>query len=1002
LLLFWIAPALAAGDGLYHDPPNSKSILLLDEGNRVQDLRGAPLAIPLTQSTPTTLTVEIVGSPWVAVDNDGATLSGNLPNVYLVEADVTNTGDVSATNVIITLDYNSSGEWVLLAGEDPIREVAELGVGETYHAYWFAQYPNNRTLPDPTHQYSVSAVADNADPVSESENKHDPVADQTVEAVLAQSTTNNEFVQADLNVTVGVAFTMTQEFDLGTNADNVALNPVGNDDFDPSAYRLISVEGRFLDGSTVVRTFTDEVYFTSLDALSPDKAEVTYTFLALLPQNSTICPYAAIDYTPTKKYDDRYCSDLYGTTININGAITLDLDKQVNLIDVEQGQILEYTIAYTNAGDLPLQYGWIWDDVPTDTVSIIASSISPASDPDETTTGRVAWGFDTIPVDGTGVLSFSVLVDGNGQDIADGQEIVNQAKFGISTYGLPNDAALTSTVASTVQAPAITMSKTDGQSAANPGDLLTYVIQITNSGSIPATGLVVTDELPLNVSLAGPTIPAYDVLDGQTLIWNNLAPLADNGGSLAITIPVGVDPELAEEGVLTNIGEVSYQNAAGHTFSTQTASDLTFVTVPTTTLSLSKTAEDLNGEPLVVGDTIRYTLQVTNTGAFTAYHVTITDDLPTHVSCQSISNGQPCADPLTWDVGNLGQNDVESLTIDVMIEREGAGQSIVNSASVTSTNVVTPPDPDAVCPDGSEPTGDACEITPGPNTQLLLSKTAEDLNGAPLVVGDTIRYTLQVTNTGAYTAYNVTVTDDLPAEVECQSVSDGLACADPFTWDVGTLGPNYDTATLTIDVMIIGGVGQPIVNSASVTATNVVDPTPDPEVCPDGNEPNSEGDCPETPIPGPELVLSKTAEDLDGAPLVVSDTIRYTLQVTNTGAYTAFNVTVTDDLPAEVECQSVSDGLACADPLTWDVGDLGPDITATLMITVVILPEAAGQSVVNSASVTATNVVDPPPDPLVCPDGSEPNEGVCEEPIEPLPSPGENPNVYLPIIIRAS
>ena len=148
--------------------------------------------------------------------------------------------------------------------------------------------------------------------------------------------------------------------------------------------------------------------------------------------------------------------------------------------------------------------------------------------------------------------------------------------------------------------------------------------------------------------------------------------------------------------------------------------------------------------------------------------------------------------------------------------------------------------------------------------------------------------------------------------------------------------------------------------------------------------------------------MSKTAEDLNGAPLLVGDTIRYTLQVTNTGAYTAFNVTITDDLPAEVECQSVSDGLACVDPLTWDVGDLGPDITATLMITVVILPEAAGQSIVNSASVTATNVVDPTPDSEVCPDGSAPSAGICEEPIEPLPSPDENPNIYLPIIIRSS
>lgn len=98
----------------------------------------------------------------------------------------------------------------------------------------------------------------------------------------------------------------------------------------------------------------------------------------------------------------------------------------------------------------------------------------------------------------------------------------------------------------------------------------------------------------------------------------------------------------------------------------------------------------------------------------------------------------------------------------------------------------------------------------------------------------------------------------------------------------------------------------------------------------------------------------------------------------------------------------MSEGLACVDPLTWNVGDLGPDITAILMITVVILPAGEGQSVVNSASVTATNVLIPSPSPEVCPDGSLLSEGVCEELVGPLPSPAGNPNVYLPIIIRSS
>jgi hypothetical protein len=86
--------------------------------------------------------------------------------------------------------------------------------------------------------------------------------------------------------------------------------------------------------------------------------------------------------------------------------------------------------------------------------------------------------------------------------------------------------------------------------------------------------------------------------------------------------------------------------------------------------------------------------------------------------------------------------------------------------------------------------------------------------------------------------------------------------------------------------------------------------------------------------------------------------------------------------------------------LIWNVGNLGPDISASLMITVVILPAGEGQSIVNSATVNGTNVVDPPDPPEVCPDGSIPSEGVCEEPVGPLPAPDEDPKVYLPIIMR--
>jgi uncharacterized repeat protein (TIGR01451 family) len=280
---------------------------------------------------------------------------------------------------------------------------------------------------------------------------------------------------------------------------------------------------------------------------------------------------------------------------------------------------------------------------------------------------------------------------------------------------------------------------------------------------------------------------------------------------------------------------------------------------------------------------------------------------------------------------------------------------------------------------------------------------AEDLNGPPTAIGDTIMYTLQVINIGTYTAYNVVVTDDLPDLVTCQAVSGDSApddCADPLVWTIPNLAPGATVSlyiTVTIDEEALG---HSITNTASVIGDNVPNP-PDPTtpVCPDGRPPDGEV-CPGTPVPGTSLALSKTAEDVDGPPVLVGDTIRYTLQVTNTGTYTAYNVIVTDDLPDQVTCQEVwgeTDPPGCADPLIWNISSLAPDVTASLYIDVTVNRGSEGQSIINVASVIGGNVPDPPDDtPPVCPDGSPPVNSICEIPPESAPGTG----IFLPIVLK--
>ena len=393
-------------------------------------------------------------------------------------------------------------------------------------------------------------------------------------------------------------------------------------------------------------TIDDRVFFNTINS-EADNADVTYVFTARAPQYTHLCPYNAVRFISTTKYDQFYCDFADGTDIPIDGTAKLVMDKQVSSATIQQGEILTYTISYTNVGTLPLTYSWIWDDIDTSLASIITSTISPFPDPTQTTASRVAWFLDTIPPGNSGVLTFSVLVDGNGQDISDGTLLDNIANYGINREGFPTYIAITDTTTTEILAPMISVSKTDGLANAEPGDPLTYQIQVTNSGSVAAEGFVITEVLPADITLSGTPTPAPDFQNGQTLVWTSLGPLAPNGGSVTITIPTTVNMQTPNGTVLTNQMQAQYTNPGGYIFDPTGTSDTTLVNGPVLTISKSAFPD-----PVLTGTPLLYTLSYANTGPGEATNVVITDVVPLSTTYNSCS-GASCSmsgGVVTWNV----------------------------------------------------------------------------------------------------------------------------------------------------------------------------------------------------------------------------------------------------------------------------------------------------------------------------------------------------------------
>lgn len=649
LLLAILAPAQAGHDSI--PAPTSRQL----ESSHISHFS------PDLQLASTNLAVSIVSLPWAPLGSKPA----EGPVAFVVEAAVTNTGATTANDVIVTLDYQEDplNNWVLLAGESPTRTIDSLAAGSAYHAYWFARYP---TVSGASHQYTVTAQATNANPVATSDNAYgNPSPGRTVQTKTFIGTGNSGAISSTADIVVGAAFTVTIRYNLGTNPRGSSFSPTGDPVyFNAEAYRLEATQVRFYnDVGTLLSTTGDRLYFPALDA-DASSAEVTYRFIAATLGSTQLCPYATISYQTTDKYDQKYCQST--TIVPISATLTLSLTKQANVLAIQQGQLLTFSLRYSNAGSLAMSYGWMWDDAPPGLGTIITSSIQPSNyDPAETTSSRVAWYLGTIQPGASGTHTFALLVDGNGLDLADGSAAINNAFLGINQDSLPQASALTSTVTTIVQAPTIALSKTDGQTTAQAGDTLTYTLRITNSGSITATRLVITDVLPSDVTPAGPTTPVTTSQVGQTLVWN-LGDVAPNGGTVVITVPATVGIRTPDGTVLANATQVMYANEVGHVFAVKTATDTTTVQAPV--LSIAKSGFP---DPVLVGGLLTYTLGYTNGGPVAATNVVITDVVPLSTTYQACSGGTACnmsGGVVSWTIGNVADHASSFVSFSVLVD----------------------------------------------------------------------------------------------------------------------------------------------------------------------------------------------------------------------------------------------------------------------------------------------------------------------------------------------
>ena len=558
------------------------------------------------------------------------------------------------------------------------------------------------------------------------------------------------------------------------------------------------------------------------------------------------------------------------------------------------GETINYTITVTNTGNQTVENIRVVDPKADNFGEQTVESLAPGKSATFTATHVVT---EADILAGTVVNSaIAKGVDSDGKTVVDTGEDTKNIE----------DLNTTLSVTKTASKPADKVSyKLD--------ETVTYTITVTNNGNVTYKNVKVTDAK----TGLDETIDSLGVGESKTFTTthvideNDIAAGSYANGATATADPV-VDPKTDTPVTPSGKDTETIGGEEGEDPIDEGKADL--VVSKKVTNEGKGTGKD---GAFKLGDVIEYEITVTNNGNLTAMNFQVTDenaDNFTPVTIESLAPGK------TTKAFRASHTVTSS---DIL-----AGK-VVNVATTTGGKTIDPKvDP--------KPTpGEVDTDTDKLDTTLeVTKKAAAPVDGKSYKLGESVNYTITVTNKGNVPYTNVVVTDAQTG----------------FSTTVPKLGVN-ETKTFTTQHVVTEA---DIVNgSYTNTATAIADPVKDPEtgedVYPSGT--GSEtigGDKGESPIDAadPKLVITKTSDVADGHLLKEDETVNYSVTVANVGNLTLTNVTVDDQL----------EGATLADGESATIESLAPGASQTLhYIYVVKQADVVAGSVKNHATATADN-----------------------------------------------
>lgn len=579
---------------------------------------------------------------------------------------------------------------------------------------------------------------------------------------------------------------------------------------------------------------------------------------------------------------------------------------------VQPGDTLTYTVtASNNSGSASASNVSLIDAIPAGTTYVLGSAAASSgvvdfeSDSDRIVanigTGASASIGGTLAPSESASVSFQVVVGSDGRN-GDAVENLASLKYVSPDLGLP--VSVYADVAQTFAYPDVAIDK---QISSSSGLQYVYSIQVTNVGLDATTGTItVTDPVPTGAS--------SHVLSGTG--WNCVGTTCTTTASLAASEQANViTATTTYNNGATVINTATVSGGGEPTDGPATLNNSATISdgiAPLSELAILKTSEN---QVVSVGEANTFTIEVLNQGPSASTSTVVTDTLPAGLRITAIDNrcttsaGSGGTTAITCALGSLADNASTLITIDTVAETSIAGTTVTNTASVSSATTASPE-------------SDTATLEIRPYADLAVTKTSSVEIASP---GDTITYSVTVTNAGPAIAEDVQIIDVLPDGIDASLSS---ANATGATCSIGSSTVECSAPTLgvggTITISISASVRtafSSVTDKLMVNNVEVASSTDDLDLS------NNFADAVVKVVPFADLEASATT---NGA-IAAGGTSVLTFTTTNNGPTTAATSVAMIEIDPALTVTSVPAGCVLSgSAYECQLGDLASGASATL------------------------------------------------------------------------